>query len=75
MPDLDLPVEADENSIAEIMYTTYCEAVGGKAFNGYPLPPWAVFVVDPTKQKQVKAWRAVGRVALHLVRDDPDYRD
>lgn len=41
---------------AEIAYTTYCEAVGGKAFNGDPLPSWEEFSNDTAKQKQARAW-------------------
>lgn len=37
-------------------YTEYCEAVGGKAWNGDPLPTWEEFKADPAKQKQVAAW-------------------
>ena len=50
---INIPMFAGE------LYTTYCEAVGGKAFNGDPLPSWEQFQTDPTKEKQVKAWLAV----------------
>lgn len=50
------------NARAEKCYTTYCEAVGGIAFNGDPLPDWATFCADPTKAKQVEGWRAVAQV-------------
>ncbi len=45
--------------LAEDLYETYCAAVGGVAFNGDKLPSWGEFVADPTKQKQVEAWRRV----------------
>lgn len=48
-------------SIAHILYTTYCEAVGGKAFNGDPLPTWKEFRADPSKQLQSDAWMAVAK--------------
>ena len=44
------------NEIAKQLYTTYCEAVGGKAFNGDPLPDWETFSSDETKKKQSNAW-------------------
>ncbi len=40
-------------------YTVYCRAVGGKAFDGKPLPPWEDFAQDPQKEKQFLAWLAV----------------
>ena len=51
-------------SKAEVLYTTYCGAVGGKAFNGDPLPDWKDFASDPKKQVQADAWRIVARLAL-----------
>ena len=44
------------NFLAGVLYTEYCEAVGGKAFNGDPLPDWSTFSNDPTKTKQSNAW-------------------
>lgn len=44
--------------LAGELYTAYCTAVGGKAFNGDPLPDWATFRADPSKQKQSDAWVA-----------------
>lgn len=51
-------------ALAEALYATYCEAVGGKAFNGNPLPTWQEFVADNGKQSQVKGWRAVAEKVL-----------
>jgi hypothetical protein len=45
------------------MYTAYCAAVGGKAFNGDPLPDWETFRADPAKAKQAEAWIAAAREA------------
>lgn len=45
--------------LVQQLYETYCAAVGGKAFNGDPLPSWHDFKADPKKQVQVAAWRAV----------------
>ena len=44
-----------EETLAKEMYTTYCEAVGGKAFNGNPLPTWEEFRADELKQLQSNA--------------------
>jgi hypothetical protein len=41
---------------ARRMYGAYCIAVGGKAFNGDPLPSWVVFRADPNKKLQSDAW-------------------
>ena len=49
--------------LAGQLYTAYCEAVGGKAFNGLPLPAWPDFVIDKNKSVQVEAWRVVARTA------------
>lgn len=46
------------------LYEIYCREVGGVAFNGDPLPPWSEFGVDPNKQKQANAWRAVAEESL-----------
>ena len=56
MPDIDY--------IANKLYTIYCKAVGGVAFNGDPLPDWRTFRNDPSKQKQSDAWMAVAEEAL-----------
>ena len=47
------------NQIAGELYEAYCVAVGGKAFNGDPLPNWEAFLADPAKKKQSDAWIAV----------------
>jgi hypothetical protein len=54
----------DMLKLAGDLYTAYCEAVGGKAFNGDPLPSWYEFSKDPNKQKQVEGWVAVANHAL-----------
>lgn len=41
----------------QVAYASYCAAVGGKAFNGDPLPKWEEFANDPAKKKQAAAWR------------------
>ena len=54
----------DIDHLAGRMYDKYCEAVGGVAFNGDPLPPWSEFGSDPKKQKQANAWREAAKEAL-----------
>lgn len=56
MPDID--------AIAGRLYTVYCRAVGGIAFNGDKLPTWEEFSTDPSKEKQAKAWLAVAMATL-----------
>lgn len=46
------------------LYERYCEAVGGTAWNGDPLPTWAEFGSGPQKEKQANGWREVARAAL-----------
>lgn len=46
-----------------LLYEAYCKAVGGKAFNGDPLPDWKTFSLDPTKQVQVHGWMVVSETA------------
>lgn len=53
--------------IAEELYTAYCAAVGGVAFNGDPLPAWKDFSSDPSKEKQSSAWLAAADRALTLL--------
>lgn len=45
-----------KEALARIMYDAYCEAVGGKAFNGDDLPKSAEFFSDLSKSKQANAW-------------------
>jgi hypothetical protein len=53
-----------KENLAGSFYTIYCQEVGGKAFNGDPLPTWEEFSKDPNKQKQANGWRAVAESAL-----------
>lgn len=48
----------DSKNLAGRLYEKYCAEVGGKAFNGDPLPSWQEFSSDPSKQKQANAWIA-----------------
>lgn len=53
--------------LAGLLYKTYCDAVGGKAFNGDPLPDWKTFSQDPAKSKQAFGWYEVARAAQSLL--------
>ena len=50
-------------------YTTYCEAVGWKAFNDNKLPTWEELIADSSKQKIIDAWRKVGCYTFDIVND------
>lgn len=52
--------------LAGVLYETYCEAVGGEAFNGIPLPSWCEMSNDPSKVKQTEGWQAVARKVAAL---------
>lgn len=54
--------------LAGNVYNRYCEAVGGFAFNGDPLPSWETFSNDPSKQKQSNAWIAIAEFILPLLK-------
>ena len=51
--------------LAGQLYTCYCQSVGGKAFNGDPLPTWDEFSADPAKAKQRQAWVDVAAEAVN----------
>jgi hypothetical protein len=53
--------------VAEELYKTYCEAVGGVAFNGDKLPDWKEFSSDPNKKKQSDAWLTTADRAMSLL--------
>ena len=52
--------------LAILLYDTYCAAVGGKAWDGRPLPTGAEFMADPTKKLQADGWRAVAEKAKEV---------
>ena len=60
-----MPIE----EIAGKLYEAYCEAVGGIAFNGDPLPKWDTFRADTTKNKQSHAWLAVAQTAQTIYQE------
>lgn len=52
-------MENEELILAKRLYDTYCEAVGGVAFNGDKLPNSEEFFTDNSKIKQREAWKMV----------------
>lgn len=55
--------DEQKEALAMRLYDNYCEAVGGKAFNGYNLPKSEEFFKDSSKVKQADAWRVVADTA------------
>ncbi len=47
----------DKDILAKKTYDLYCDAVGGKAYNGDALPKSDEFFSDESKKKQADAWR------------------
>jgi len=62
-PELE-PSEAEVIEYAGQLYECYCEAVGGVAYDGKPLPNWQEFYSDPSKKKQSNGWIAVAEYVL-----------
>lgn len=56
--------------VAMAMYDEYCAAVGGKAYDGRPLPTAAEFFDDDTKRKQARGWFAAASKAIELILGD-----
>lgn len=57
----------DIETLAKELYTAYCAAVGGVAFNGDPLPDWETFSTDMNKVKQSNAWLAAAKRAMEIL--------
>lgn len=56
-----------KEQVARKLYDAYCQAVGGTAFNGDPLPKSEEFFEDQTKRKQADAWRVVAQTAMDVL--------
>lgn len=63
---IDAPYSTTEK-LAMAMYGEYCEKVGGKSYDGKPLPTAKEFFNDETKAKQARAWMAAASKALELI--------
>ena len=61
---MDIDDAPSREALAADLYSAYCQAVGGVAFDGKPLPTAEEFFRDPTKQKQVTGWLQVADAAL-----------
>lgn len=70
---LEAAMMVDDTILAGEMYTAYCAAVGGKAYNGDPLPDWPTLCDDPSKQKIVAGWMAAANAA-HEMRPQRKHR-
>jgi hypothetical protein len=61
-----------DDEVGRIAWDTYSKAVGGKAFNGDPLPTWDVMCKDEKKENLVVAWKRAARaVATHVEKKLP----
>lgn len=63
---MSMSLEQSLEILAHTLYDHYCQAVGGKAFNGDPLPLSGEFFADESKEKQANAWRETARKAYDL---------
>lgn len=57
----------NDATLANELYTAYCESVGGVDWQGNPLPNWEEFSKDEKKQKQVLGWIAVANRAIAIL--------
>lgn len=55
---------------AKVAWDAYKEAVGGKTYNGDPMPTWEELCKDETKARIVKAWEIAGRAVWKLAKLD-----
>ncbi len=58
----------DPETLANDLYTHYCQMVGGKAWNGDPLPTWEQFYSSNEKRVQSHAWVCVAARAIERLR-------
>lgn len=54
--------------LAGYLYEEYCKAVGGKAYDGKPLPNWQEFSGDNTKVNQLHGWLSVAERAARILK-------
>ena len=59
-----------QEKLARAMYDVYCTAVGGKAWNGEPLPGSAEFFTDAGKQVQADGWRRAAGEAMQMLSEE-----
>lgn len=56
-----------DDELGKTAWDAYSASVGGKAFNGDPLPAWDVMCKDEKKTQLVTAWKRAGRAVASLV--------
>lgn len=54
-------------NLAMAMYDEYCKGVGGKAYDGRPLPTAKEFFADDTKTKQQNGWLRAASKAIEII--------
>jgi len=59
--------DGGELGLAKRLYDKYCDAVGGVAFNGDPLPKSDEFFDDESKKKQSNAWLACSKETYDIL--------
>lgn len=52
------------------MYDEYCSKVGGKSYDGKPLPTSKEFFSDASKKKQARGWYAAASKAIGIILGD-----
>lgn len=53
--------------LAMVMYDEYCKEVGGKAYDGRPLPTSEEFFNDDSKIRQRRGWLKAASTAIELI--------
>lgn len=56
--------KTDHEAIVFVAWDAYKKAVGGRAFNGDPLPDWDEMANDQSKSVQAWAWRDAIKAAI-----------
>jgi hypothetical protein len=51
--------------LGRIAWNAYLASIGGKSWNGEPLPAWEQMVADEKKKAIVAAWCEVARAIIH----------
>lgn len=60
----DAMAETLMDCLGKASWSAYRETVGGKAFNGDPLPDWETMKADAQKETIVKGWKAAAIASL-----------
>lgn len=57
--------------LTEVAWSAYVKAVGGKSYNGDPLPTWPELARDHGKEKIVNAWRSAVEAVVAAKDNEP----